>query len=36
MAFSDTVFRLGSGLILALAASVILEKADAFNAGGAH
>jgi MFS transporter, DHA2 family, multidrug resistance protein len=36
MAFSDTFYLLGAGLILALIASLLLRKPDHLNAGGAH
>ena len=36
MAFADTFFLLGSALIIALLASLMLRKADHLDAGGAH
>jgi DHA2 family multidrug resistance protein len=36
MAFSDTFFLLGSTLVVALLASLMLRKADHLDAGGAH
>ncbi len=36
MAFGDTFFLLGSGLLLALAATLLLRKQQVASAGGAH
>jgi MFS transporter, DHA2 family, multidrug resistance protein len=36
LAFSDTFYLLGVGLIVALIASLILKKPDHLDAGGAH
>jgi DHA2 family multidrug resistance protein len=36
MAFGDTFFLLGSGLVVALAATLLLKKPDHLSAGGAH
>ena len=36
MAFSDTFYLLGAGLIVALVATALLRKADHAEAGGAH
>ena len=36
MAFGDTFFLLGSGLVVALLASALLKKPDHMSAGGAH
>ena len=36
MAFSDTFYLLGAGLVVALAATLLLKKADHAEAGGAH
>ena len=36
MAFADTFFLLGSALVIALLASLMLRKADHLDAGGAH
>jgi len=36
MAFSDTFYLLGAGLIVALAATLLLKKVDHAEAGGAH
>jgi DHA2 family multidrug resistance protein len=36
LAFSDTFYLLGSALIVALIASLMLKKADHLDAGGAH
>jgi DHA2 family multidrug resistance protein len=36
LAFSDTFYLLGAGLIIALIAGLLLKKPDQANAGGAH
>ena len=36
MAFSDTFYLLGAGLIVALVASLLLRKPAHIEAGGAH
>ena len=36
MAFSDTFYLLGAGLIVALVATLLLKKVDHAEAGGAH
>jgi MFS transporter, DHA2 family, multidrug resistance protein len=36
MAFSDTFFLLGAGLIVALVAALLLKKPDHVEADGAH
>lgn len=36
MAFSDTFYLLGAGLIVALAATLFLKKPDSLDGGGGH
>jgi DHA2 family multidrug resistance protein len=36
MAFSDTFYLLGAGLVVALVAALLLKKPDRIEAGGAH
>ena len=36
LAFGDTFYLLGAGLVIALFATLLLKKPDHFSAGGAH